>query len=167
MHYSMRACMPAGLSTTGRTGRWPFIGKLRAEVGVVPCTSVLVSPRDARAGFITASQRQTGSYETGSSSLQRQFSAERISQISVELPTWFIVIVLLTYPSVVIAKLFGRRMDVVDSVYCKVCTYGLRGSSSDRCPECGDPIPRDQPISSVNSASTSPVNERNTTVDSA
>lgn len=48
---------------------------------------------------------------------------------------------------------------------CNFCGYDLQGCCSPRCPECGTPIPLSQAIPGVNSVSTNPVNERNTTVD--
>jgi hypothetical protein len=46
------------------------------------------------------------------------------------------------------------------------CGYSLQGNVSGICPECGTPIPSAQTNPSVNSVSTNPVIERNTTVDS-
>jgi hypothetical protein len=35
----------------------------------------------------------------------------------------------------------------IDNRLCTRCEYDLRGIGSDRCPECGEPIPRSNPES--------------------
>jgi hypothetical protein len=78
----------------------------------------------------------------------------------------FILVCLICYRYVFIRWSIDcwRRSDMIP--LCPNCSYLLVGCPSSRCPECGTTIPLGLAIPGVNSVSTNPVIDRNTTVDS-
>ncbi len=81
-------------------------------------------------------------------------------------PIWAIVVILWSYPMVILVRWAGRRLHRNKNLICARCCYNLTGNISGVCPECGRPIFVDQALPGVNSTSTKSESEDTFKVDS-
>lgn len=73
---------------------------------------------------------------------------ELVGHYSITMPHWFVLLLSLIFPAFSLRRFLRRRARVRKGL-CAKCGYDLRPSNSEKCPECGTPVPQRKEIAKV------------------